>query len=184
MFSSFAATGVSRPLCGHVLRFKFTTFDLLFWQAVTAVVVVQFTLCYDAMVCRGYPPITEVAFNKQLVSPLLVCLPAVVGTRVNRMRGVMAMAISITLFWAMIYVDDDIRPSTGSTHGPAGIVRFYFAQLVFVSVLAVPFVFTALHFFERVAGDMLRLICFQRTERLTFSETWERAWGRKLPPKP
>lgn len=171
-------------LCGRTLRVNFKTSDLFFWQAVTAVIITQFLLCYGAITCRGYPPMTERELFSMLLSPLFVWVPAVFGTRVNRMRGVMLMSSSLTFFLTMVYIDDDMQPSIGHLGGPIGIIKHYFIQLFFMTIVTSPVTFGGLYFFERVAGDIWRAICFQPTERLTFSETWERTWGRKPPPMP
>ncbi|MCA9206592.1 MAG: hypothetical protein KDA59_26240 [Planctomycetales bacterium] len=51
-----------------------------------------------------------------------------------------------------------------------------------MTAITSPFVFIGFYYYERVTGDIWRKICFQRTENLTFSQTWERAWGRNPPP--
>ena len=127
---------------------------------------------------------TELEINKMLISPLFVWIPAVFGSRVTRMRGIMAMSISLTLFLTMIYIDDDLRPSIGSRGGPIGIVQFYFIQLIFMTAITIPLTFVALYYFERVTGDIWRSIWFLETEILSLSETWARAWGREPPSAP
>lgn len=182
--SLFPAARLPLALRGQILRAKFTTSDLLYWQAVIAVIITQFVLCYGAITYRGYPPMTEKELYSMLSSPLLVWIPAVFGTRVNRMRGVMVMSISLTFFLTLVYIDDDIRPSMGHLGGPIGIIKHYFIQLVFMTILTSPLTFVGLYFFERVAGDIWRAVCFLTTERLTFSETWTRIWGRRRPQTP
>ena len=125
---------------------------------------------------------TELELEKMLISPFLVWIPAVFGTRVNRMRGIMAMSISTALFLNMVYVDDGMCPSIGSHAGPMGIIQSYLIELIFMTAITSPFVFIGFYYYERVTGDIWRKICFQRTENLTFSQTWERAWGRNPPP--
>ena len=120
---------------------------------------------------------TEIAIYKVLSSPLFVWVPAIFGTRVNRMRGIVVMSIALTVFLTMVDVNGAIRPSVGSHSGPLGILKTYFVQIVFQTVFFAPIGFVALYFFERVTGDVWRMICFRRTERLSFSETWTRAWG-------
>ena len=161
------------------MRTSFKTSDLFFWQAVFAVVVSQFLLCYDAMTCRGFPPMTETELNKLLLSPVFAWIPAVFGNRVDRMRGVLVMTVSLTFCLTMVYIDDGVCPSTGSLAGPIGIIQDYFIGLLFMTAISAPFVFFPMYFFERVTGDIWRFICFRPTENLTFKETWERAWGRE-----
>ena len=127
---------------------------------------------------------TEGELNKLMISPLFVWVPAIFGSRVNRMRGVLVMSVCLTLFLTLVYIDDGMRPSIGSLAGPIGIIQTYFIQTMFMTAITTPLTFIGLYYFERVTGDIWRLICFQRTEPLTFSETWERTWGRKPPPMP
>ncbi len=99
-----------RPtLRGESLWLKFGTSDLLYWQAVVAVIVAQLGLCYGAMTCRGYPPMTENEIFQVLSSPLIVWLPAIFGSRVNRLRGIMLMSLTTTVLLVMVYVNGDIR---------------------------------------------------------------------------
>jgi hypothetical protein len=119
---------------------------------------------------------TEFEIYKVLSSPLLVWVPAIFGSRVNRMRGVIAMSIALTVFQAMIHVNSRIIPSVGSQSGPLGILNTYWVEILPLSVIGAPIAFFVLYFFERVMGDVWRMICFRPTEQLSFSETWTRVW--------
>jgi hypothetical protein len=158
------------------MRFRFETTDILFWQGVIAVIITQFVLCYGAMVCRGYPPLTELELGKMLASPLFVWLPSIFGTRVNRMRGVALMSISQTVILAMIWFNWGMIPSIGHLAGPMGILRQHWIEILFLATLFTPFTFFALYFYERVTGDLWRIVLGRPTKRMTFSETWTRAW--------
>ena len=56
----------------------------LFWPSVITVALAQFGLCYEALVCRGYPPLSEMGMYKMWASPFLIWLPAIFGTRITR----------------------------------------------------------------------------------------------------
>ena len=121
---------------------------------------------------------TENEIYQMLSSPLVVWVPAVFGSRVNRLRGIMLMSLTLTVFLVMIYVNGDIRPSVGSHAGPLGILKTYLVQILFLTAFFTPIAFFALYYFERVTGDVWRMICLRNTEPLSFSETWARAWGQ------
>jgi hypothetical protein len=178
METLLATARSSVALRGDRLRSKFSTSDLLYWQAVIGVILAQFALCYGAMTCRGYPPMTENEIYQMLASPLVVWVPATFGSRVNRLRGIMIMSLALTILLSMVYVNGDIRPSVGSHSGPLGILKAYFVQILFLTAFFTPIAFFALYHFERVTGDVWRMICLRNTEDLSFSETWAHAWGQ------
>ena len=165
------------------MRLKFGTSDLLYWQAVVAVIIAQFGLCYGAMTCRGYPPMTENEIFQMLSSPLIVWVPAIFGSRVNRLRGIMLMSLTTTVLLVMVYVNGDIRPSVGSHSGPLGILRAYLVQILFLTAFFTPPAFFALYYFERVTGDLWRMLCLRKNERLSFSAAWSLSWGHTQKPK-
>ncbi len=121
---------------------------------------------------------TESEINQMLSSPLIVWMPAVFGCRVYRLRGIMLMSLTLTVFLVMINVNGGIRPSVGSHAGPLGILKAYLVQILFLTTFFTPITFFALYYFERVTGDLWRIICLRQTEPLSFSETWVRAWGQ------
>lgn len=121
---------------------------------------------------------TENEIFQMLSSPLIVWVPAIFGSRVNRLRGIMLMSLTTTVFLVMVYVNVDIRPSVGSHSGPLGILKAYLVQILFLTTFFTPIAFFALYSFERVTGDIWRMICLRDTDRLSFSETWASAWGQ------
>ena len=150
--------------------------ERFFWLAVAAVVVSQFALCYDAMTCRGYPPLEEHEILSLYLSPVFAWLPAVFGSQVDRLRGVMVLSVTMTVFLTMVDVNGNVRPSVGSHAGPLGIVQTYFLEILVYTAFYTPFTFVAMYFYERVFGDLWRTVCFQRTERIRFWDVWEQAW--------
>ena len=164
------------PAC--VLKRQFSTSDLLYWQAAFAVIIVQYMLCHDGIVCRGYPPMTEREIYKMLASPLFVWLPAVFGNRVTRMRGVTIMSGSSILFLMMIYFNHGIVPSLGSHSGPIAVLLANIFPILICGIVCWPLGFFCHYFYERVLGDLWRMIWILPTESVSFSETWRLAWGR------
>ena len=165
------------PAC--VLKQQFSTSDLLYWQAVVAVIIAQYMLCHDGIVCRGYPPLSETAIYNMLASPLFVWIPAVFGNRVTRMRGITIMSGTSVLFLMMVYWNVvGIVPSIGSRGGPIAVLLGNIFPIFVAGILFWPVGFFCHYFYERVIGDLWRMVWRLPTESVSFTETWQSAWGR------
>ena len=152
----------------------------LFWLAILTVIVAQFVLCYEALVCRGHPPLTEMGMYKQLASTCLIWIPAIFGTRAIRLWGLVVLSLSTTCLFVMISLNGMLRPSIGHLAGVPGIIRHYYSEIVIYTAFCFPFAFAIMYFPERVFGDIWRAICFLPTSNLSFVETWKRAWRMNL----
>ena len=144
----------------------------MFWLTVFAVVGSQFTLCHEALVCRGWPPLSEIGIYKMWACPFLIWIPAAFGNRVSRFWGLVVMTFAITAFFTMISINGMMRPSIGHLAGVTGILKHHFIEILFTSVFWSPFIFAILYFIERVFGDLWRAIWMLPTEKMSFSETW------------
>ena len=164
------------------MKHRFSISDLFFWQAVLAVVIGQYILCHDGIVCRGYPPMTEGEIYRMLASPLFVWIPAVFGSRINRMRGITVMSASSTLFLMMIQFNGSMVPSVGSRSGAIGVFFAHLGEIMIFGIFLWPIGFLCHYFYERVTGDLWRMIWMLPTENVSFGDTWRLAWGRKTPP--
>lgn len=156
----------------------------LFWLAVAGVMIAQFALCYEALVCRGVPPLTEAGMNKKWASTFLVWLPAIFGTRVLRLRGLAVLSLWITCLFAMISSNGTLRPSIGHLAGVQGIIETYWMDIAATTFTYFPIVFAILYLPERVFGDAWRALCRLPTANLSFGETWRMAWGDRLQSAP
>jgi hypothetical protein len=153
-----------------------TLLNWLFWLSVVAVAIVQFALCYEALVCRGHPPLTEMGVFKKWASTCLFWIPAVFGNRVMRFRGLAVIAIATTCLLVMISINGMLRPSIGHLAGVTGIIKAFYLEIVVATVFWSPFVFAMLYFPERVFGDVWRALWLQSTPNISFSEIWNAAW--------
>jgi hypothetical protein len=130
----------------------------LFWLTVVAVIALQFSLCYEALVCRGYPPLSETGHYKKLASTCLFWVPAVLGNRATRLKGLVVMAVFTTAIFSMISINGMVRPSAGHLIGVMGILRFHLPEILANSLLYSPFVFAVMYIPERVFGDLWRAV--------------------------
>ena len=156
----------------------------LFWCAVFAVAVAQFALCYEALVCRGYPPLTEIGMCKMWTAPILVWIPSVFGTRVMRFWGLVATSFITACLFQMISINGSMIPSIGHLIGVSGIIKSYFPYILIASSFCLPFVFAILYFPERVFGDLTRALFALPTRNMSFAETWDAAWKTRTEPRP
>ena len=152
-------------------------FHCLFWLTVIAVVIAQFALCHEALICRGWPPLSETGMYKMWASPFLIWLPAIFGTRVMRFRGLTILALSVSCLFAMISINGMMRPSIGHLAGVSGIIKHHYVEIIFSTLFYSPFVFAIMYFPERVFGDLWRAIWFRPISNMSFSETWKSAWA-------
>ena len=148
----------------------------LFWLTVFAVAMAQFALCYEALVCRGYPPLTEMGIYKKWASPFIIWLPAIFGTRVMRFWGLVASSFITACLFQMISINGMMTPSIGHLTGVSGIIKSHYPEILIVSLFCLPFVFAILYFPERVFGDLSRALFALPTRNLSFAETWDEAW--------
>ena len=125
---------------------------------------------------------SEAEFYKMLASPLFVWLPAVFGSRVARMRGIVVMSATSTLFLMMIYHNGSMVPSVGSTSGAIGVFLANLGPIMCTGIVLWPIGFACHYFYERVIGDLWRMVWMLPTETLSFSDAWKLAWSRKPPP--
>ena len=153
-----------------------------FWLTIVALIAAQFALCYEALVCRGYPPLTEIGMYKKWASPFLIWIPAIFGTRAMRFWGLMALSISTTCLFVMISISGMIRPSIGHLAGVQGIIRYHYPEIIVNSLFCFPFVFAIMYLPERVFGDIWRAVCCLPTANNHFLETWRLARQDKSQP--
>jgi hypothetical protein len=158
------------------IKRKTHIFNILFWLTVFTVLTAQFVLCFDAIVCRGWPPLTENGMYKLWGSPFLVWIPAVFTNRVTRFRGLAVMTFGLATYFSMISVSGVMTPSIGHLTGVTGLIRKHFVEILFTSTMYSPFVFTVTYFVERVFGDLWRALWLLPSETMTFAETWHKAW--------
>lgn len=155
----------------HQSRFS----QCFFWLAVFAVVYIQFLLCYEALICRGWPPLTVAGIYKKWSVPFLVALPAVFGSRANRLRGLAVMSLSVTCLFEMISINEMVRPSIGHLAGVTGILRLHGVGISVATVLNAPLAFVLLYFVERVLGDLWRGVWFLSSPNERFEDVWRSA---------
>ncbi len=148
----------------------------LFWLSVIAIVLVQFALCYEALVCRGSPPLTETGKIKMYASPFLIWIPAIFGTRVMRFWGLACMSFVSACLFQMISISGMVRPSVGHLSGVFGILKDHYPEILIHATFCFPIVFAITYFLERVFGDLWRAIFALPTRDLSFTETWNSAW--------
>ena len=156
----------------------------LFWLTVIAVLVAQFALCYEALVCRGYPPLTEIGMYKQWASPFLIWLPAIFGTRVMRFWGLVVLSFCVACLFQMISINGMMRPSIGHLAGVSGIIKSHYSEILVNAAFCVPFVSAIMYFPERVFGDVWRALFGLPTRNISFAETWNSAWRIRSKPSP
>lgn len=149
----------------------------LFWFAVAAVLVGQLALCHEALVCRGDPPLTVAGLMKQLASPFLVALPAVFGSRANRMRGLIVLSLWVTCLFVMISINGTMRPSIGHLAGISGILKLHAVEIAIFTLAYAPLAFGLLFFIERVSGDLWRAMWLLPSPHIPFADVWREAWG-------
>ena len=149
----------------------------LYWFLVFCVVAGQFGLCYEALVCRGWPPLTEVGICEMCAAPFLVWLPAIFGDRPTRLRGLAVMAVAVAAIFMMIDLNGMVRPSIGHLAGVTGILRMHVQEILLSTIVVWPLVFAVLYFPERVLGDAWRAVLRLPSSTATFSETWKAAWA-------
>lgn len=136
----------------------------------------QFALCYEALVCRGYPPLTEIGLYKKWASPFVIWIPAIFGTRVMRFWGLVALSIFTTSLFVMISINGMIVPSIGHLAGVTGIISHHTAEITIYTLFYFPITFATMYFPERVFGDLLRALFTLPTRNISFAETWNLAW--------
>jgi len=156
----------------------------MYWLSIIAVFSIQLTLCHEAFVCRGWPPLTEFGMYKMWASPFLVWIPAIFGTRATRFRGLAVMSFLVGVCFAMISINGMLTPSIGHLRGAMGLFASNFVSIIFTSLVWSPFVFGILYFVERVFGDIWRAVWFLNTEQMTFAETWGAAWHIRVVSQP
>ena len=149
-------------------------------MTVLAVLVAQFGLCHEALICRGWPPLSEIGMYKMWASPFLIWIPAVFGDRVTRLRGLVVLTLGICAYFSMISINGMMRPSIGHLAGVTGIIEHHFMEILFTSLFWSPFVFAIMYFVERVFGDLWRAICLLPTKAMSFSDTWNAAWKIRI----
>ena len=154
----------------------------LFWLSVTVIALAQYALCHEALVCRGYPPLTETGMYKVCLSPFLIWLPAIFGTRVMRFWGLVATSLSFACLIQMIYINGMVTPSIGSLSGVSGIIKHHYIETLITTVFCFPFVFAITYFPERVFGDLWRALFALPTRNLSFTETWNSARANQSKP--
>lgn len=142
-----------------------------FWLTVVAVITLQFSLCYEALVCRGYPPLSETGLYKKLASTCLFWVPAVLGNRATRLKGLVVMAVFTTAIFSMISISGMVRPSVGHLIGVMGILRFHLPEILTSSLLYSPFVFAVMYIPERVFGDLWRAVWLLPSDSRIDSDT-------------
>ena len=157
---------------------------VLFWLAVIAVMTAQFALCYEALVCRGYPPLTEIGMYKKWASPLLIWIPAIFGTRIMRFWGLVVLSIFTTSMFVMISINGMIVPSIGHLAGVTGIIRHHLPEIAINTLFCFPITFAIMYFPERVFGDLWRALFALPTRNISFAETWNSAWRIRTKQKP
>jgi hypothetical protein len=154
----------------------------LFWLTILAVIVAQFALCYEALVCRGYPPLTEIGLYKKWASPFVIWIPAIFATRPMRFWGLVVLSISTTCLFVMVSINGMVVPSIGHLAGVQGIIQFHYPEIVVNTLFCFPFVFAIMYFPERAFGDIWRAICRLPTASISFVDTWRLAWRTKASP--
>lgn len=155
-----------------------THFNLPFFTLMVILVIIgQFALCYEALVCRGYPPLTELGMYKKWACPFLIWIPAVFGTRTMRYWGLVTFSISTTCLFVMISVNGMVRPSIGHLAGVWGILQYHYPEIIVNTLFCFPFVFAILYFPERVFGDVWRAIFLLPTASISSAKTWALAWN-------
>jgi len=148
----------------------------LFWPSVIAVALAQFGLCYEALVCRGYPPLSEMGMYKMWASPFLIWLPAIFGTRITRFWGLVVASFLTACLFQMISINGTMTPSIGHLTGVSGIIKNHYPEILLGATFCFPIVFAVTYFLERVFGDVWRAMFGLPTRNLTFRETWDSAW--------
>ena len=173
---SFVAARLRLAFCGRNMPRESHYNRLLFAITVAFVIVAQFALCYEALVCRGYPPLTEFGMYKKWTCPFLIWVPAVFGTRAMRFWGLVILSISTTCLFMMISINGMMRPSIGHLAGVQGIVRYHYPEIVANTLFSFPVAFAIMYLPERVFGDLWRAIFFLPTANVSFVDTWKLAW--------
>lgn len=138
----------------------------LFWATVFALSLLQFYLFYEALVCRGYPPLNDMGVWKMIAAPCFFWVPAVFGDRRLRMSGLLVSCFVSALLISMESADR-VRPSAGSWGGVIGIIEFYFLEVLLSTTVLTPIFYAVLFLPEKVIGDLWRRLFWLNDDPFT-----------------
>lgn len=93
---------------------------------------------------------------KKLAAPCLFWLPAVFGTRLQRLSGLIVNSFVTSGLQVMISLNGMKRPSIGHLRGVIGIIQFHFFEIVVGAMIYFPLVLAISYIPERVLGDLWR----------------------------